>query len=190
MDAHHGEETLLGEDQNQVESDHYLNNSYGVLRHTPEKGEGHYQTNPHGILAPVFDSHHEHHHLEMGRVEKFNAKDFREATKTKDFPKGIIHPEFMNVMEYHHDLMNGRKPISTEERMEKISQHPFVESALSMMADSGMHPGDLSPRNMGIWHHPVTGEKHPVIIDWGFNKEIAQKYMKARTNISKKTRGW
>lgn len=193
LDKYHGEDTSLGEDQNESESNRWVNNSYGVLRHTPEKGQNHYTHKPDGILAPVFDTHHENHYLEMGRVSKFNTKDFREATKTKDFPKGISHDDLVSVLEYHHDMANGRKPNmfgKTEEHMEKLSEHPYVDTAISMMHDTGLHPGDVSPRNMGIWHHPITGTKHPVMIDWGFTNDISKKYGKARENLHKTKRGW
>lgn len=191
LDAHHGESTTMGEDQNALESDHYINNSYGVLRHNSHTGE--YHSNEHGVLAPVFDTHPEHHHLEMGRVDKFNAKDMASATKTKEFPKGLKLDEVTTTMKYHHDQAHGQRPYLngySEEHMEKVADHPWVSNAISMMHDSGMHPGDVSPRNMGIYTHPVTGEKHPVMIDYGFSNDIAKKYSTARMNMIKKKRGY
>ena len=190
LDKYHGEETTLGEDQNRIESDGYINKSYGVLRHNPHTDTYHSNENP--ILAPVFSTHPEHHHLEMGRVEKYNAKDLAESTKNKDFPKGLKHDEITTAMRYHHDQAHGQHPLLngySNDHLEKVSDHPWVENAISMMHDSGMHPGDLRPANMGIYTHPVTGKKHPVVIDFGFSNDIAKKYNKARNNYAKELRG-
>ena len=184
LDKYHGEDTTLGEDQNERESDHYVNNSYGVFRQD-HKNEYHSNENP--VLAPVFSTHPEHHHLEMGRVDKFNAKDLADSTKTTEFPKGLKHDEITTSMRYHHDQAHGQRPMLngyTEEHLEKVSDHPWVSNAISMMHDSGMHPGDLRTANMGIYTHPVTGKKHPVVIDYGFSNEIAKKYRKAHLNMT------
>lgn len=190
LDKYHGEDTTLGEDQNAAESDHHINNTYGVLRKT---GQNEYTTNEHPILAPVLSTHSEHHYLEMGKVEKYNSKDLAEATKNKEFPKGLKHDEITTAMRYHHDQAHGQRPMLNgydDDHLEKVSDHPWVSKAISMMHDSGMHPGDLRPANMGIYTHPVTGKKHPVVIDYGFSNQIAQKYNKARVTSAKQKRGW
>jgi tRNA A-37 threonylcarbamoyl transferase component Bud32 len=74
----------------------------------------------------------------------------------------------------------------TEEHLEKVKTHPWVEHAIDMMHNTGMHPGDLNKRNMGIYTHPVTGKKHLAIIDYGYSREIANKYTKARRNSAAK----
>lgn len=182
LDKYHGEETLLGQDQNQLESDHFINRSYGVLRPTSEGG---YETNHSGVLAPVFDSHPENHHLEMGRVEKFNAKDLANHTKNADFPKGLTHAQIQDSMMYEHRAAHGQNYGSAPKNHDKIMDHEHAREMVNMMHDSGMHPADLSPRNMGIYVHPVSGYRHPVIIDYGFSNDIAKKYTKAR-NMSKR----
>jgi hypothetical protein len=187
LDKHHGEDTLLGQDQNHLESDHHINNTYGVLGHH----NGEIRTNHDGVLAPVFETHPEGHHLEMGRVEKYNAKDLANHTKNEDFPKGLKHDQIVDSLKHEHSMAHGNRSHSIEPKdHDKITEHPFVSNMISMMHDSGMHPGDLSPRNMGIYVHPVTGHRHPVIIDYGFSNDIAKKYHKARMNISKSQRGW
>lgn len=177
LDKYHGEDTLLGEDQNRAESDYFINNQYGVFRH--ERGE--YHTNENPVLAPVFDSHEDHHHIEMGRIEKFNTKDMANATKTKEFPKGLSLHDVTDTMEYHHRMAHGSNHY--DEKLERISQHPYMENMIDMMHNSGMHPGDIAPRNMGIYVHPVTGKRHPVMCDWGFNSDIEKKYTKARRKM-------
>jgi len=199
LDKHHGESSLLGEDQNEKESDHHINRSYGILKY--DRGD-HYESSNHesgGVLAPVFGTHPEHHHLEMGRVTPAVSKDIAEATRTKEFPKGLKHEDIQEAMMHEHNmahgmghgsLKNGAYDQEMHDRLDKIKEHPWVEHAISMMHDSGMHPGDLSKRNMGIYHHPVTGKKHLAIIDYGFSSEIAKKYTKARTNSYRKNRGY
>ena len=192
LDKHHGEDTTLGEDQNAKESDHFINHNYGILHHR----DGNYHSNDHesgGVLAPVFETHPENHHLEMGRVDKCDAKGIAEATKTKDFPKGLKHDDIQGAMMHGHEMAHGQGRHYTPEehdKMDKIKQHPWVEHAIDMMHNSGMHPGDLNKRNMGIYTHPVTGKKHLDIIDYGFSKDIAKIYTKARTNAYKSQRGY
>lgn len=190
LDKFHSEPTIMGEDQNAIEADNYINKQYGILSRNNVTGE--YKTNQDGILAPVFSTHPENHHLEMGRVEKFNTKDFTEATKHPDYPKGIKPTEFKEALEYQHNMAHGQKHYSehnySDAHLEHISNHPLVQNAIDMMHDTGMHPGDVSPRNMGIYVHPVTGKRHPAIIDWGFSNRIAKKYTEARKNMYSKNR--
>jgi len=193
LDKHHGEDSLLGEDQNQKESDHHINRTYGILKY--DRGD-HYESSNHesgGVLAPVFGTHPEHHHLEMGRVTPAVSSDIAEATRTKEFPKGLKHEDIQSAMKHEHESAHGSRnnySEETTEKMEKIKEHPWVEHAISMMHDSGMNPADLNKRNMGIYHHPVTGKKHLAIIDYGYDSEIAKKYTKARINSARKSRGY
>jgi hypothetical protein len=186
LDKHHGEDTLLGQDQNRLESDHHINRHYGVLGHDEN---GNYKTNHDGVLAPVFESHAEGHHLEMGRVEKYNAKDLANHTKNKEFPKGLTHHQIIDSMEYEHKCAHGQHALEPKDH-DKVIEHPYVSNMVSMMHDSGMHPGDLDPRNMGVYVHPVTGHRHPVIIDYGFSNDIAKKYRKARHNMAFGKNNW
>ena len=184
LDDKHKEETTLGQDQTALESDHYINHTYGVLHNHGTNDN--YKSSTHesgGVLAPVLATHPDNHYLEMGRVSKFNAKDFSEATKTPDYPKGISFTDAQTAMMHSHSMAHGqgsRLNGKSEEHNEKISNHPWVDHAISMMHDSGMHPADVAPRNMGIYTHPVTGKKHGVMIDYGFSNDIAKKYRKAK----------
>ena len=191
LDRYHGEDTTLGEDQNALESDHHINRHYGILHeHSPDQ----YRSSSHesgGVLAPVFSTHPEHHHLEMGRVEPATAAGIKDATKHKNFPKGLTHADIYDAMNHEHASAHGQRTYSnsSDEHLEKVKEHPWVEHAISLMHDSDMHPGDLNKRNLGIYTHPVTGKKHLAIIDYGFSNEIAKKYTKARTNSLKSMRG-
>lgn len=120
----------------------------------------------------------------MGRVEKFSAKDLADHTKNKEFPKGLKLDDIRNSLLKIHDEAHGKDYRGSDsDKLDKIAEHPYVEHLTDMMHNSGMHPGDISPRNMGVYVHPVTGHRHPVMIDWGFSKDIAKKYDKARKNI-------
>lgn len=188
LDKHHGEKSLLGEDQNALESDHFVNRTYGILGHKSGGADHEYESSHHesgGVLAPVFGTHEDHHHLEMGRVTKLNAKDTAEATKTKEFPRGLKHDEIHDAMIHEHASAHGSfRPFSkhSEEHLEHVKNHPWVEHAIDMMHATGMHPADLNTGNMGIYHHPITGKKHLAIIDYGFSNDISKKYTKARQN--------
>ena len=191
LDKHHGEDTLLGEDQNRLEADHFIRDNHSVFS---QNHDGSFHTNKRGVLAPVFDSHPEGHHLEMGRVEPYNAKDLANYTKNDDFPKGLTHKHITEALTREHEYAHGtghRTYTDKEnETHDKVMGHPYVEAMVDMMHNSGMHPGDLNPRNMGIYVHPVTKVRHPVIIDYGFSNDIARKYTKARRNAMNKNRGW
>jgi hypothetical protein len=195
LDKHHGESSLLGEDQNEKESDHWVNKEYGI--HHLDHNSGHHVSNKHesgGILAPVFGTHPDNHHLEMGRVTKLNTKDLAEATKNKEFPKGLKHSEIKDALMHEHNQAHGQRvgygSTHSDEHLEKVKEHPWVEHTIDMMHNTGMHPGDLNTGNMGIYHHPVTGKKHAAIIDWGFSNDIAKKYTLARRNAAKVSIGY
>lgn len=177
-------ERLLGEQQNDVESDPFTSNTHGMLR---ENDDGTYSTNPHGVLAPVLGRHPDHHYLEMGHVSPMKKSDFQRLTRTESHPKGIKFDEMYDALnrEYHNahgsTYYSGKK-VSDEEH-ERIMRHPFVEHMNNMMNDTAFHPADINPKNMGIWRHPVTGAEHPVISDYGYTTQIAREYAKRRQRM-------
>lgn len=193
LDKHTGHNMLLGEMQNYNES----TTDHAVIRpihgHTNIRVAGQgpkFETNPDGVTAPILSTHPDMHYLEMGRADKFNAKDLREYTKHPDFKKGVSHQEIKKAMEYHHAIANGQHLSYYQDRdselHEKISEHPHVMNMLNAMHNMGMHPADLTPRNMGIWTHPLTGTRHPVMIDYGFSTELGKMYQKARMALYKR----
>lgn len=186
LDKHTGHHMLLGEMQNQLEADGYVQNHHAVIRHLDGNN---YETNPHGVLMPVFSNHPEHHYLEMGRAEKHNSPDFRTFTKNKQFPKGIKYSDMQAVLRGEYDDAFSR---NDSFRMSKISnhdevlEHPHTQNMLDAMYSMKLHPADFVGGNIGIWTHPHTGVKHPVVVDYGFDSKIGELYYKAR----KKKRGW
>lgn len=187
LDKHHGETTLLGEDQNEVESDGYARHSYGILR---KHSDNTFSTNHEGVFAPVVDAHSDyesdkHHWVEFGKISSPKAAEFKELTKTEDFPKGISHKEFYSAVNDDYARANGGHWHSdfSDDHIEKLRDHPFVDRVLNATYNTGMHPADLHLGNMGVWEHPVTKEKHLVISDYGYRTDIAKKYGKARRKL-------
>ena len=187
LDKYTGDDRLLGEHQNENESSYFHQKHYAVL--TPsDNHDGSLETNEHGVLAPVLDHHEDGHWLEMAKADKFDAKRFREATKTEDMPKGMTFKDFSDVLLDEHELSKGNDKYRTkhmsEEHYEKVLDHPFTRSVMDFCNDTQTHPADIGhvSRNMGIFRHPVTGKDHPVILDYGFNHDTAKMYNKARRN--------
>ena len=191
LDKYNDSGLLLGEHQNLHEGSHHIQHDYGVLRHV---GDNKFETNHDGILAPVIHSHEDGHYLHMGKVDPISAGEFRELTKNEDFPKGISHQEFYNAVNHEYgdaNSMTPRNPYS-EDRMKKLKDHPLVSSAISFSLDTQTHPIDFDKRNMGVWSHPVTGQKHIVISDYGASADVLNEYKKSRLKQmrSKRNYGW
>lgn len=189
LDKYNKSGVLLGQQQNEVESDHYSNDNYSVLR---EHAPGKFKTNPEGILPPHFGHHEDYHHLEMGKVEPINSKDFKTATIHPDFPKGITHQEFHDAVNHNYQQAHGKKHYgrTSVERVEELQDHPLVDKVNEFVGNTDNHPADMNKGNMGLWTHPVTGKKHVVISDFGYSKNVAQSYNDARKNATKINRGY
>lgn len=181
LDKHTGDSKLLGEHQNELESDHFVRNEYGMLH---EHSDGHFSTNHHGVLAPVIDNHHDHHWLEMGHAENITNKKFSELTKTESHPKGLNLDKLKNHLMNDYNDAHGKRRMyhETDAEHEHMSSHPLVEHLKDFIHNTGQHPADLDKRNWGVWKHPVTGKEHPVIRDYGYSDEVGKLYQKARKN--------
>ena len=180
LDPYNKTGLLFGEHQNIAEGNRHLQDSYGMLKLNED---GTYKTNPNGILAPVIHAHESGHYLHMGQISPIRAGDFRNLTKTEDFPKGISHNEFYDACNHEFDEANGyRNRFSDDyaEKLEKIKEHPLTSMAISFSFHHGTHPGDFVKGNMGIWEHPVTGSKHIVISDYGADANLVREYNRAR----------
>ncbi len=189
LDKYNDSGLLLGEHQNLHEGDRYHQNTYGVLRHINGNS---FETNDNGILAPVIHSHEDGHYVHMGKVSPIGAGEFRELTKNKDFPKGISHQEFYNAVNHEYGSANGIRQHSqySDERMEKLKEHPLVQNAINYSLDTQSPPIEFGKANMGIWHHPVTGGKHIVISDSGGSADVIKEYGRARNKMVKEKHGW
>lgn len=189
LDKYNKSGSLLGEHQNMVEGEHWKNRDYGIISHVGEDHEGvkKYETNhEHGVLAPMLHAHEEGHHIHFGKIEPIKAGDFKELTKTPEHPKGITHQELYDNLNHHYTQAHGQRHYSqtSEKRIEEIDDHPLVSKMQDFMFNTDTHPADMNKRNMGIWTHPHTGERHIVVSDYGFNGDVAKHYHNARRNQS------
>jgi len=182
MDKYNNSGKLLGEHQNEVESNRLTNDAFSVIHQHPATGEWH--SNPNGVLPPHFGHHPQHHWLEMGRVEPITEESFKEATKTATIPDGLSHSSFERAVQDHWSVAHGGdEPLSPRAR-ERMN-HPLVKNVMNLVSHSGIHPGDFHEDNMGIWVHPLTGKKHVVVSDFGFSNDVAGHYLKAREGYEK-----
>lgn len=180
LDAHQNSGMLLGEHQNAVESDPEIIKHSVLVR----QKDGSFKTNPNGILVPHVDSHVNDHWLEVGRVQPLSqtyGDAMREHTKTDEFPRGIGHRQFSHVMEKGWDEAHG-EDVHWEPWEEELARHPLIKKAEDLVANTNLNPGDFTDDNMGIWTHPLTGEKHIVIHDYGYSNDVAKHYYAAKAN--------
>lgn len=184
LDKYNKSGSLLGQHQNQTESDYFAQSHWGIIRPTQDHKPNSYETNhERGVLAPVFDSHPDDHWLHMGRVRPVKKGEFRELTKTKEFPKGISHQDMFHTLMHHHEECHGRTHYGGGNRnYDKLSEHPFIHNMNDFVQTMGQHPGDYATRNMGVFEHP-SGSKHLVISDYGFSHTVAKHYNDARKNM-------
>lgn len=184
-----GDERLLGEHQNEIEGDGYTRNKWGILYQHDPHDETSFKTNHEsGVLAPVLSSHRDHHYLEMGHVSPMKKSDFQRLTVCKSHPKGIKFDDMYNTLNKEHSDAHGIEghyiPRShTDSVHDNVMQHPFVQNLHEMMLETGMHPGDLRPTNMGIWTHPHTNKQYPVVSDYGYSDDISKHYWKRRQRL-------
>lgn len=180
LDRYNKTGKLLGEHQNLVEGNSNTHRVYGILR---QDENGHYHTNPDGVLAPVFHAHEDGHYLQSGRVDPLKAAEFTELTKNEQYPKGIKHKEFAEACDHEWDMAHGRKLYDfDQEKHERVTEHPFVANVISLMLNTKTHPGDFNMRNMGVWENPSTGKRHIVLADSGFAGDVVDHYNACRKN--------
>ena len=118
----------LGELQNMNEAQiGSVHSPYSLFR---KDEDGNLRTDETGVFAPVLGHHDDHHYLHMVQAEKFNAPDFREATKTPEFPKGISPQHAIDyVKRDYKQTVDHRTYYGTDdEKLDKIADHPWIQS--------------------------------------------------------------
>lgn len=181
LDKYNRSGKLLGEHQNLTEAEPFTNQHYGII--TKHSYTGNWTTNHEsGILPPMLDAHHEGHHLLVGRVQPIKAGDFRQLTKAEGFKKGISHDEMYHALLTHHFESHGKGHYGRPENMDELEHHPFINKMHNFITSTNQHPGDLGKRNMGVWEHPLTKERHLVVADYGYSHDVAKHYADARNN--------
>ena len=195
LDAHHDHHEYggsLGQLQMREENgDHFLNQNYRVLTH---KGNNHFETNTESGIFPPLLEHDEHHDSwsHVGHVDKITPKNFREATKTNTHPNGLTHMEFFTTLYRAHEKDHGKwwgRDEEVERKHDHNESHPLVQKFLDHQRTFAMPPHDYQQAgNLGIWTHPVTGEKHVVARDHGFTKQTQEAYSAAYNKKIKRRR--
>ena len=182
LDRYSEHENLLGELQNQHEIG---SRDYSVIH---QVGDNEYRTNPNGFLPPILDFHEDGHWMSVGKISPVKSPEFKKITKTDDFKKGITPEEFRVGLLHHVSQAHGKKTPSwmlgniSEERATQLIDHPLVQRAVDFCLETDTNPHDFGNRNLGIWEHPVTGEKHIVASDAGFSNDVMKTYQKAFKN--------
>ena len=178
----------LGEMQNAAENgDHYVNSKYRILT---QSGKRSFRTNEEdGIFPPLIDyDHHGHKWAHIGHTEDLDndmrsPNHFKNLTKTESHPEGISHDDFMSALVRDHARRNGRPHYATPYRnrvLDAVEKHPLVQKFLAHQRETNTPPHDYTTNNLGVWTHPVTGEKHIVARDHGYSEEVAKGYRYAR----------
>lgn len=183
LDPYHDKEShggmTLGQLQNKAEgADPIINDHYRVLR---KSGKGKFESNNRGIFPPLIDHDNKTHEWsQVGHTEDVTYGKFKLATKTKDFPNGIEHDEFMSALTRAWNKKHGnywKQSPEEEKHLDKLDMHPLVDKFATHQNEFHAPPHDYDQiENMGIWHHPVTGETHVVARDHGYNEEVMQAY--------------
>ena len=187
LDKYNDSGKLLGEHQNAIESEPWVNQTFGIIRQKNPLRPHDYETNTHsGILAPHLGSHPENHYLHQGRVTPLADlpdSEFKHLTTHPDFPKGMSFAAMHDGLMEHYDEAHGKPGLPEGPRKAaalRAQNHPLTKKVQSFVALAGSHPIDLSEDNMGVWQHPHTGEEHVVIHDYGFGHEVPKLYEEAR----------
>jgi hypothetical protein len=194
-DKHEYDGMSLGQMQNYHENnDYYVQRRFRVL--VPKEGEKNsFITNhEHGIFPPLLEHDTQHHNWsDVGHVDDISKKQFRNLTKTPEFPDGIKHEEFVDALIRDHNLANGKHWFRTKEeesRLNKVSEHPLFQKFVQYHRETGNNPYDYQQiKNMGIWTHP-NGKQFIVARDHGFANEVAEAYRNANIKKRKNTQGY
>ena len=173
----------LGALQNHAENnDHWTNNTYRTLTHT---GNGHFETNTdRGIFPPLLDhDESDHQWAKVGHARDVKSSDWKKLTKTRNFPEGITHSDFVDTLVRFHTRNNGRYWEGThraEANMDRVQHHPLVQKFLDYHGNTGNSPADYrQQKNLGVWKHPVDGSEYIVARDHGYNNEVEGAYKEA-----------
>lgn len=178
------DESLLGDDQNELESNYKVNSAFGTI----QPNDDGFSSNPNGVLPPLLYAHPKFHHIEMGLATDMSDNDFSRLTKNAEFPNGLTFDQFHTAMKKEYDDAHGLdiRPSyefdkqdlgNMEELHDNIMKHPFVNNVYKMILSSTMHPRDCNLSTLGIWTHPITHKEYPVVRDYGYSTKIVKKYL-------------
>ena len=178
----------LGALQNEAEAgDHYVNSRYRILTKDSDHPHKFVSNHEHGIFPPLIDHDHENHEWShVGHVEDITGKQFRDMTRSKDYPLGVSHKDFYDTLMRRHNENNGRHWTGSkgrEELLNKLDNHPLIKKFHAYHDETGNSPSDYHQLgNLGIWRHP-DGSSHIVARDHGFTNDVANAYKTARMKM-------
>jgi len=140
--------TEIAKKQNENESRPELKKHYVI---TPDE-KGNYHTNENGIILPTLDHDKNHNWVHTLHIEPLSDKiKLQDHTKTDNYPHGISGDD----VEYA--LMTGKGK----------SDHPLVKKIKDFANEHNVAHNDIHSENIGIFTHPLTKKKYPVILDHG-----------------------
>lgn len=173
LDMYNDTGDILGIHQNKREANEDLIKAHSVL--TPI-GNNSYKTNKKGVFAPVVSVSNRFNSLEMAKVEPFNHEDFERYTADKNNPTGLHHYGVLRVIHGEIDGDESHRKSMGDRYYNSVLNHPFTQRVIKAVKESGLATDDLGINNWGIFEHPVTKERIPVISDYGMTPELAQHY--------------
>ena len=184
-----GESESLGQWQNKAENGSLdlttgreLNDQYRVISHD---GKGNYTRNPNGIFPGLIDYDNEKHlWAKVTFASKITPFMFRQLTKTPEFPTGITHDTFVDLLKRNWHKDRGEyHPLSDkwEQQLNQMERHPLVRAFIRHQRETGTPPHDFGQiENLGVSEDPETKWKRVVAVDHGYSTKVQQQYIKLR----------
>jgi len=158
--------------QNKVEANPHIQSAYG------------------DIIAKIYDRHPDYLWLEQEAVTPMSWRDSEMFSKAAGLKDGVSWESVALILRYYKEEFNKRKKTNPEELFidvcrstyrnlgdtcEQISSNFFVHKVLQFIIEFDLPPQELVNDNVGM-----TSNGRPVILDYGFNQEIATNIYKTR----------
>ena len=185
LDDHHLKENFddksLGEMQNDAEmGDETVNSKYRILTKDSGNPNNYTSNKQRGIFPPLFNYDNGNSQwANVGHADDITKDKFNKLTVTKEFPNGISHSSFCDVLDRNYNRQKGNYwPTipTTEKYLDDLESHPLVKK-FKDYHDEHKHPAfdyrQIS--NMGVWKHP-DGSEHIVARDHGFSTRVSDAY--------------
>lgn len=165
----------LGAHQTVAET-HPANNPHRVLIRTKQGKVPEFQYNPHGVLPPLLKHDQKHHEWSVvGHATPVSDKEIRRFTTTEDH-HGFDSEELGKALTHAHHQRAGVESKYGQAAHKRLADHPIFQKFNHYHASTGIKPGDYNESNLGIWHHPITGKSHLILLDHGFNEKVRKIY--------------